>query len=88
MLQWVLVEGPAPGDAHFLGQWLLAAAQVDKLLQEQFERDPTFKLTIGRIELIRICVLANSHQVHRTFDEGFLPRFHCQFSTCGERHSR
>src|SRR6266436_6411042 len=49
---WVLVEGPAPGDAHFLGRWLLAAAEADKLLQEQFEQDPSFKLTISRIELL------------------------------------
>jgi hypothetical protein len=49
---WVIVEGPAPGDAYFLGQWLLAAAEADKLLQEQFEQDPSFKLTIGRIELL------------------------------------
>jgi hypothetical protein len=31
---WVLVEGPAPGDAHFVGQWLLAVAEADRLLQE------------------------------------------------------
>jgi hypothetical protein len=49
---WVLVEGPAPGDAHFLGRWLLAAAESDKLLQDQFKRDPGFKLTIDRIELL------------------------------------
>lgn len=49
---WVLVEGPAPGDAHFLGRWLLAAAEADKLLQEQFEQDPSFKLTISRIVLL------------------------------------
>ena len=49
---WVLVEGPAPGDAKFLGQWLVAAAEADKLLQEQFAQDPSFKLTIGRIELL------------------------------------
>lgn len=48
----VLVEGPAPGDAKFLGHWLLAAAEADKLLQEQFAQDPSFKLTIGRIELL------------------------------------
>jgi hypothetical protein len=49
---WVLIEGPAPGDAHFLGRWLLAAAEAEKLLQEQFEQDPSFKLTISSIELI------------------------------------
>jgi hypothetical protein len=49
---WVLIEGPAPGDAHFLGRWLLAAAEADKLLQEQYEQEPTFKLTISRFELV------------------------------------
>ena len=27
---WVLVEGPGPGDAEFLGRWLLAAVAADK----------------------------------------------------------
>ena len=49
---WVLIEGPAPGDAHFMGRWLLAAAEADKLLQEQYEQDPSFKLTISRFELV------------------------------------
>jgi hypothetical protein len=49
---WVLIEGPAPGDAHFLGRWLLAAAEADRLLQEQYEQDPSFKLTISRLELV------------------------------------
>jgi hypothetical protein len=49
---WVLIEGPAPGDADFLGRWLLAAAEADKLLQEQYEQDPSFKLTISRLELV------------------------------------
>jgi hypothetical protein len=48
---WVLVEGPEPGDAQFLGRWLLTAAKADKLLQEQLERDPEFKLSVERIEL-------------------------------------
>jgi len=50
--RWVLIEGPAPGDAHFLGRWLLAAAEADRLLQEQYEQDPSFKLTISRLELV------------------------------------
>jgi hypothetical protein len=49
---WVLIEGPAPGDAQFLGQWLLTVAKADKLLQEQFERDPEFKLSVAKIELL------------------------------------
>ena len=47
---WILVEGPRPGDAQFLGQWLLAAAKADKLLQEQFEIDPDFKRAVDRLE--------------------------------------
>lgn len=49
---WVLVEGPKPGDAQFLGQWLLAAAKADKLLQEQFELDPGFKRAVDRLEVV------------------------------------
>jgi hypothetical protein len=49
---WVLVEGPAPGDAQFLGRWLLTAAKADKLLQEHLERDLEFKLSVARIELV------------------------------------
>jgi hypothetical protein len=40
---WVLIEGPAPADARFLGQWLLAAAEADTLLRAQFKRDRPFK---------------------------------------------
>jgi hypothetical protein len=50
--QWVLVEGPAPGAADFLGRWLMKAAAADKLLQRQFERDPEFRLSIAAIELV------------------------------------
>jgi hypothetical protein len=32
---WVLVEGPGPGDAEFLGRWPLAAVAADKALEEQ-----------------------------------------------------
>jgi hypothetical protein len=49
---WVLVEGPKPGDAQFLGEWLLAAAKADKLLQEQFELDPDFKQAVNRLEVV------------------------------------
>lgn len=49
---WVLIEGPEPGDAQFLGQWLLAAAKADKILQEQFELDPSFKRAVGRLECV------------------------------------
>jgi hypothetical protein len=37
--QSVLVEGPGPGEAEFIGRWLLAAAAADRTLQEQFKRN-------------------------------------------------
>jgi hypothetical protein len=49
-----LIEGPGPGDADFLGRWLLAAAQADQRLQKQFERNPGLKQQISRIEVARI----------------------------------
>jgi hypothetical protein len=50
---WVLIEGPAPADARFLGQWLLAAAEADTLLQAQFEQDRSFNRSVSRILLLR-----------------------------------
>ena len=49
---WVLIEGPAPADARFLGQWLLAAAEADTLLRAQFKRDRSFKRSVSRILLL------------------------------------
>jgi hypothetical protein len=50
-LLWVLIEGPAPGDAEFLGRWLLAAVQADQTLQEQLKKNPTLKQQIDRLEV-------------------------------------
>jgi hypothetical protein len=49
-LFWVLVEGPGPGEAEFLGRWLLAAAEADKALEEQRKRNPALKEEISRLE--------------------------------------
>jgi hypothetical protein len=49
-LFWVLVEGPGPGDAEFLGHWLLAAVEADQALHEQFEQNPGLKEQISRLE--------------------------------------
>jgi len=49
---WVLIEGPAPADARFLGQWLLAAAEADTLLQAQLEHDRSFKRSVSSILLL------------------------------------
>jgi hypothetical protein len=49
---WILIEGPRAGDAQFLGEWLLAAAKADKILQEQFELDPGFKRAVERLEVV------------------------------------
>jgi hypothetical protein len=48
---WVLVEGPGPDDAEFLGRWLLAAAAADRALQEQFKRNPTLRKQISSLEV-------------------------------------
>jgi hypothetical protein len=62
-LHWVLVEGPGPGDAEFLGRWLLAAVEADEALQEQFKRNPKLKEQIGRLEVI--CEVSFSPAVMR-----------------------
>jgi hypothetical protein len=49
---WVLIEGPKPGDAQFLGEWLLAAAEADKILQKQFQLDLGFKRAVARLEVV------------------------------------
>jgi hypothetical protein len=50
-LLWVLVEGPGPGEAEFLGLWLLAAVEADRALQEQFKQNPGLKQQISRLEV-------------------------------------
>jgi hypothetical protein len=52
--RWVLVEGPSPGDAEFLGRWLLAAAEADRALREQFRQNPGLKQQISRLEVLRL----------------------------------
>ena len=49
---WVLVEGPRPGDAEFLGRWLLAAVEADRALQEQFRQNLGLKQQISRLEIL------------------------------------
>jgi len=67
---WVLIEGPAPADARFLGQWLLAAAEADTLLQAQLEHDRSFK-PVGKQDFAAalFCILAYRHLLRRTTDE-------------------
>ncbi len=48
---WVLVEGPGPGDAEFLGRWLLAAVEAEKQLAQQFNANPALKKQIERLEV-------------------------------------
>ena len=51
-LLWVLVEGPGPGEAEFLGRWLLAAVEADQALQNRFGENPSLKQQISRLELV------------------------------------
>jgi len=48
---WILVEGPAPGDAEFTAHWLQSALRADRLLQNEFSAHPDFRPTIERIEI-------------------------------------
>jgi hypothetical protein len=60
---WVLVEGPGPGDAEFLGRWLLAAVEADHALQERFKQNPGLKQQITRLEAL--CLVEFSPAVTR-----------------------
>ncbi len=51
-LLWILVEGPGPGEAECLGRWLLAAVEADRVLEEQFKKNPTLKEQIFRLEVV------------------------------------
>ncbi len=55
---WVLVEGPSPGDAEFLGRWLLAAAAADQTLTEQFKRNDNLKDQIRNLEVVYLISFA------------------------------
>jgi hypothetical protein len=48
---WVLVEGPGPGQAEFLGRWLLAAVDADKALEDERKQNPALKDQISRLEI-------------------------------------
>jgi hypothetical protein len=47
---WVLVEGPAWGDAQFYGEWLLAAAQAQVLWRTALE-DQEFATQVERLRV-------------------------------------
>jgi len=49
---WALVEGPGPGNAEFLGRWLLAAVEADKALEQQRKQNPGLKEQISRLEAV------------------------------------
>ena len=50
---WALVEGPGPGEAEFLGRWLLAAVEADKALEQQRKQNPGLNEQIrSRLEAV------------------------------------
>lgn len=51
---WVVIEGPGPGDAEFLGRWLLAAPFADRALEEQFKRKANLRQQIATLEDLRL----------------------------------
>ena len=48
---WVLVEGPAWGDAQFYGEWLLAAAKAQVLWRTALE-DQVFATQVERVRIV------------------------------------
>jgi hypothetical protein len=48
----VLVEAPGPGEAAFLGRWLLAAGEADLELRGQFKSNPSLKQHIAGLEVM------------------------------------
>lgn len=49
---WIVVEGPSPGDARFVSQWLQEALAADAMLASIFANEPNFRETISRLEII------------------------------------
>jgi hypothetical protein len=50
--KFVLIEGPRWGDAEFYGNWLLAAAKANRLVQQAEARDPEFRKAREIIEIL------------------------------------
>jgi hypothetical protein len=48
---WILVEGPAVSDARFAIDWLQAALDADRILEQLFEQHPDFRKCIPRREI-------------------------------------
>jgi hypothetical protein len=59
-LHWVLVEGPEPADAEFLGRWLLAAAEADRAFEELLKQNSSLKEQIGFLYLVSFSAEATS----------------------------
>jgi hypothetical protein len=51
--RFVLVEGPAWGDAKFYGEWLLAAGQAETFWKEA-RKDPLFAKQVERLQVVYI----------------------------------
>ena len=49
---WVLVEDPGPGDAGFLGHWLLAAVDAGTALEQQRKQNLGLEEQISRPEVV------------------------------------
>jgi hypothetical protein len=50
--EFILIESPGWNDAAFYGNWLLAAAQAQRIWTEAVETDCEFKLQIERLEVM------------------------------------
>jgi hypothetical protein len=48
---WILVEGPAVSDARFAIDWLQAAIDADRMLEQVFEQHPEFRKCLPSREM-------------------------------------
>jgi hypothetical protein len=53
-----VIEGPSIGDANFTTAWLAAAVQADEALQAYFQKDPSFRARICRLEIATLIEFA------------------------------
>ena len=69
---FVLIECPGPGDAEFARDFLGAALEADRKLQEYFEQDPTFRPSIDRLETVYSIAFAPTAMalIKKWFDGG------------------
>jgi|ERR1700687_662034 len=55
---WILIEGPSIDDADFTTAWLGAAMQADEALEAYFQKNPSFRERVRRLEIATLIKFA------------------------------